>query len=116
MLRDWRMYLDDILSSAARIADYTQGMRQADLLRDNKTYDAVIRNLEIIGEAVKHVPDEIRANMPEINWRGAAGLRDMLAHEYFGIDDDILWDVIVNKVPELQDKIRNHENIRRNTE
>lgn len=110
MLRDWRMYLDDMISGCVKIAQYTQGMTQADFIGDNKTYDAVVRNLEIIGEAAKHVPDEARATMPGINWRGAAGLRDMLAHDYFGIDDDILWDVIVNKIPELQRMLLNQGN------
>ena len=94
MLRDWRMYIEDILSSCAKVILYMNNMGLPDFMADNKTYDAVIRNLEIIGEAAKHVPDEARALMPDINWRGAAGLRDMLAHDYFGIDDDILWDVV----------------------
>ena len=77
-------------------------MSQWDFQQDEKTYDAVVRNLEIIGEAVKHIPDELRRQRPEIEWRKVAGLRDMLAHAYFGIDDDILWDVVLHKVPGLQ--------------
>ncbi len=71
------------------------------LIQDEKTYDAVVRNLEIIGEAAKHIPSEAQVLMPDIDWRKAAGMRDMLAHVYFGIDNDILWDVVQNKVPEL---------------
>jgi len=69
--------------------------------RDEKTYDAVIRNLEIIGEAAQHVSDVLRIQMRDIEWRKITGMRDMLAHDYFGIDNDILWDVVKNKIPLL---------------
>ena len=106
MSRDAKMYLQDIAESCEKVLRFTKGFTQSELTRDEKTYDAVIRNLEIIGEAVKHVPDEIRQQLPGIEWRKAAGLRDMLAHAYFGIDDDILWDVVQNKVPQLAKVIR----------
>ena len=72
---------------------------------DEKTFDAVVRNLEIIGEAAKHVPDDIRARIPAVEWRKVAGLRDMLAHAYFGIDNEILWDVVTSKVPLLGEAV-----------
>jgi uncharacterized protein with HEPN domain len=95
------MYLQDIARSCDKILRFTEGLTQSDLTRDEKSYDAVVRNLEIIGEAAKHLSDELRMQLPDIEWRKAAGLRDMLAHAYFGIDDDILWDVVQNKVPQL---------------
>jgi len=101
MSRDEIMYLQDIAQSCEKILQFTEGFTQSDLIRDEKTYDAVIRNLEIVGEAAKHISDELRKQLPDIEWRKAAGLRDMLAHVYFGIDDDILWDVVQNKVPQL---------------
>ncbi len=70
--------------------------------RDDKTVDAVVRNLEVIGEAVKRLPPELRARRSDIEWQRIAGLRDILIHEYFGVDIDILWDVIVNKLPALE--------------
>ena len=101
MSRDEIMYLQDIAQSCEKILLFTKGLAQADLVRDEKTYDAVVRNLEIVGEAAKHISDELRKQLPDIEWRKAAGLRDMLAHAYFGIDNDILWDIVQNKVPQL---------------
>jgi uncharacterized protein with HEPN domain len=99
MSRDETMYLQDIDESCEKILRFTAGLSQSDLMRDEKTYDAVVRNLEIIGEAAKHISADLRKQLPDILWRKAAGLRDMLAHAYFGIDNDILWDVVQNKVP-----------------
>ena len=101
MSRDEIMYLQDIAQSCEKILRFTAGLTQSDLMQDEKAYDAVVRNLEIIGEAAKHISEDLRRQLPDIEWRKAAGLRDMLAHAYFGIDDDILWDVVQNKVPQL---------------
>jgi uncharacterized protein with HEPN domain len=99
------MYLQDIAQSCEKILRFTEGFAQSDLIRDEKTYDAVVRNLEIIGEAAKHISEQLRKQLPDIDWRKAAGLRDMLAHVYFGVDDDILWDVVQNKVPQLAEVV-----------
>jgi len=101
MSRDEMMYLQDIAENCKKILRFTKGFTQPDLIQDEKTYDAVVRNLEIIGEAAKHIPENLRKQLPDIEWRKAAGLRDMLAHAYFGIDNDILWDVVQNKVPQI---------------
>lgn len=101
MSRNEIMYLRDIAQSCRKVLQFTEGLTQNALLRDGKTYDAVVRNLEIIGEAAKHISDGLREQLADIEWRKIAGLRDMLAHVYFGIDDDILWDIIKNRVPEL---------------
>lgn len=101
MSRDERMYLQDIEQSCTKILRFTRGFSRSDLLSDERTYDAVIRNLEIIGEAAKHISDDLRAKLPTVEWRKIAGMRDMLAHVYFGIDNDILWDVVKNKIPKL---------------
>jgi uncharacterized protein with HEPN domain len=72
---------------------------------DERTYDAVVRNLEIIGEAAKHVPDDLRRQVPGIDGRKVAAFRDVLAHAYHGIDDDVLWDVVREKVPALASQL-----------
>ncbi len=101
MSRSMRLYLEDILTSCAKVKRYTQGMTFEDFQRDERTYDAVVRNLQIVGEAVKNIPQEMRAKYPEVEWRKIAGLRDILAHAYFSIEDEIVWDVVESKISPL---------------
>lgn len=104
--RDWTLYLHDIHTSSKKIISYTKGLTIRDFLKDHKTYDAVMRNLQIIGEAIKHLPAEIRAEYKNVDWKKAAGLRDIVVHEYFGINMDIVWDVITSKIPELEKEVK----------
>jgi len=106
MSRSLRLYLEDILSSGAKVLRYTEGMTCEDFIRDERTYDAVVRNLQIIGEVVKNLPMEFRDKYKQIEWRKIAGLRDILAHAYFSVEDEILWDVVENKVSILIEQIR----------
>ena len=101
MSRDWTFYVEDILDSAHRIQRYTQGMTLEAFRVNEMVYDAVVRNLEIIGEAAKHLPDEAKAMMPDIEWSKAAAFRDVIAHHYFGLNIHIIWDVVQNKVPAI---------------
>ena len=105
MSRDEIMYLQDIAESCEKVLRFTADLTLSELIQDEKTYDAVVRNLEIIGEAAKHISQDIRKQLPDIEWRKIAGMRDMLAHAYFGIDNDILWDVVQNKVIQLHKSI-----------
>ena len=102
MLRDYKIYLEDILAAIQKIREFTQGMSSASLAGDAKTLDAAIRNLEVIGEAVKRLPDHVRNQRPQIEWKKIAGLRDILIHEYFGINVEVVWDVIQHKLPGLE--------------
>jgi uncharacterized protein with HEPN domain len=100
--RDPRLYIEDIRLSCQKIIRFTNGMSFKDFTTDDRTYDAVIRNLEIIGEAARNVPPEVKGQYPDIEWRATSALRNILAHEYFGILDEIIWDIVQNKVPSLE--------------
>lgn len=102
MPRDFEVYLEDILQAIAKIRKYVAGLTRESFAQDTMRIDAVVRNLEIIGEAAKMVPESIRLQYPKIEWRKIAGLRDILAHHYFEVDLDIVWDIVQNKLPELE--------------
>lgn len=106
MPRDSRVYLEDILEATRKIASYTAHLSKAAFLEDEKTFDAVVRNLEVIGEAVKKLPEDLRAEHAAVEWKKIAGLRDILIHEYFGLDAEIVWDIVQTKVPVLDREIR----------
>ena len=101
MPRDPSLYLIDIQEAIERIRENPAGMNSQEFRKDRKTPDAVVRNLEIIGEASKSLPPQTKELAPDVEWRKVAGLRDILSHEYFGVDVDIVWDVIQNKLPGL---------------
>jgi uncharacterized protein with HEPN domain len=101
-MRDYKLYLDDILEATKRIQKYTKGLTLAKLKKNPLVLDAAARNLEIIGEAVKNIPPAIKTKHPEIEWKKIAGLRDILAHEYFGIDIEVIWDIVENKLPDFR--------------
>lgn len=106
MSRDVRLYFEDIVTAYEKIERYTAGMTFEGFEGDERTFDAVVRNLEVVGEAAKRIPDEIKEQLPELEWRKVCGLRDVLAHGYFGIDAAIVWDVVSRKVPELSRTVR----------
>lgn len=106
MSRNLRLYLSDILTSISKIKRYTAGMSYEQLITDELSFDAVVHNLQIIGEAVKNIPSEIRDRYPQVEWRKMAGLRDVIAHAYFTIDDQIVWDIVQNKLDDLHQKIQ----------
>ncbi len=95
----------DILESIEKIERYTAGLDRAAFLGDEKTTDSVVRNLEIIGEAANRIPESFTAQHPEIQWRRIVGLRNRIVHDYFGLDLEIVWEILVNELPALKDRI-----------
>ena len=106
MPRDYKVYLQDILDAVGKVRSYTTGLTLKTFSEDTKSVDAVVRNLEVIGEAIKQVPDNVRSKHADVEWRKIAGLRDILAHQYFGVDMEIVWDIVQNKLPALEAQIR----------
>ena len=99
--REWRFYLDDMIEFAEKVLVYTDGLNQSGFVASGLTYDATLRNLELIGEAATHIPDSIRGDHAEIPWRMMIATRNRLIHGYLGIDHDTLWSIIDGDVPEL---------------
>lgn len=101
MSREYRLYLTDILEAQRRIREYTEQMTYEEFTQSKITIDAVIRNLEVIGEAARKLPPEITSRSPEIEWRKIVAMRNVLTHEYFGVNTQIVWDVIQNKIDRI---------------
>ncbi|MGB3565228.1 MAG: DUF86 domain-containing protein [Thermoanaerobaculia bacterium] len=105
MPRDHSLYLEDIRDAAEQIQVYVEGLEYDQFIADQRTADAVVRNLEIIGEAVKRLPPEVTDAREDVDWSRIAGLRDILIHAYFKVDLEMVWDIIKNKLPSLQDAV-----------
>ena len=99
--REWRFYIDDMIGFAEKVLAYTEGMDQQEFTASGITYDAVLRNLELIGEAATRIPEQVRQAHPEIPWRMIIATRNRLIHAYLGIDDDIIWSIIRDDIPSL---------------
>ncbi|MEL6225186.1 MAG: DUF86 domain-containing protein [Cyanobacteria bacterium J06627_8] len=98
-------YLLHILDEIAYLRQESDGLSKSDFVSDETLKRAFVRSLEVIGEAVKHLPESLRQRYPSIDWRAIAGMRDRLIHNYFGVDYDIVWDAVINKLPALQEAI-----------
>lgn len=101
-----KLYLEDIISSLESIEEYTKKMSFDNFIHERKTIDAVVRNLEIIGEAARNMPQEIILKHPNIPWEKMVSMRNKVIHEYFGIDLEILWKTIQEDLPGLKKKIK----------
>jgi len=98
--RNYKIYLEDILTSMLRIIEYIGERNFEEFKNNNMVVDAVVRNFEIIGEASNNLPDEIKNKYPEIPWRKMYGLRNLVSHEYFGIDYEMIWEIAKKNLPE----------------
>jgi uncharacterized protein with HEPN domain len=104
--RSTRLYLEDIDEGCQKIWRYTENTVFEEFVADERTYDAVLLNLQIIGESVKNIPREMRDRCPEIDWRKIAGLRDIIAHTYFQVEPEIIWDIVQTKLTPLQASVQ----------
>ena len=107
MTKDPRIFLAHVTESIRSIEQYAGGLTQEEFNRSPQVQDAVVRRLEIIGEAVKSIPDEFKSKHPEIPWKKIAGLRDVLIHKYFSIDLNLLWNLIEKELKTLRSQIDN---------
>ena len=105
MSRDPDLCLDDITDAVDNILEYTSGISYDDFISNRMCIDAVIKNLLVIGEAVKKIPEDLKSKHPSVDWRNIAGLRDVLIHAYYRIDDDILWNIVRNKLEDLRAEV-----------
>lgn len=104
--REWRFYVADMITFAENVLSYTDGFDLDRFINSGITYDATLRNLELIGEAATHISPEIRAQYANIPWRMMIATRNKLIHGYLGIDNDTLWSIIQTDVPELLNQLQ----------
>ncbi|WXG44624.1 MAG: DUF86 domain-containing protein [Promethearchaeati archaeon SRVP18_Atabeyarchaeia-1] len=106
MKKDDSVYLHHIMDAISRIEEYTRAVKRQDFIGGHMVQDAVMRQIEIIGEATKRLSKELRDKRPEIPWKDMAGLRDKLIHGYFGVDLDAVWDTVERDIPQLKRKLK----------
>ena len=104
--RPWSFYVQDMLDFAETVLGYTSGLDMVAFVADRRTYDATLRNIQLIGEAATHVPDDVQDAYPSIPWRAMIGTRNRLAHSYLHISDAIIWSIIEDAIPDLLPKLR----------
>ena len=104
--REWRLRVEDILEAIARIERYVEGLTLEQFRTDQKTVDAVVRNLEVIGEAVRYLPTDLESLPDDVPWADIAGMRNILIHQYFGVDLEIIWQTLTQDLPALRGKLQ----------
>ena len=104
--RQWQFYISDMRAFAEKVLSYTEGFSQKEFVANDLNYDATLRNLELIGEAARHIPDSVRSENDDIPWRMIIATRNRLIHGYLGIDDDTLWSIIQDDIPKLLGELK----------
>ena len=104
--REWRFYIEDMIGFAEKVLAYTRDLNKDAFVKSGLNYDGTLRNIELIGEAATHIPDEVRARVAEIPWRQIVATRNRLIHGYLGIDNDTLWSIIQGDIPALLPQLR----------
>jgi uncharacterized protein with HEPN domain len=104
--RNWQLRLNDILTSIEKIKTYAKGMDEKTFLSDEKTMDAVIHNLTVLGEAVAHIPEEVQQKYPSLPWPQMKGIRNVLVHEYYKLNPPTLWKTITHDLPPVENALR----------
>ncbi len=107
-MRDCKLYLEDILEAVEKIEEYTKSLTRIKFYQNSLVIDGVVRNLEIIGEAAKHIPAPVKRKISGIEWKKIVGLRNILIHEYYGVDTEIIWDIMKEKLPDLKYQIKQY--------
>ena len=105
--REWRFYIQDMIEFGEKVLAYTEGLDRDGFIADELTYDATLRNLQLIGQAATHIPSEVREAYPDIPWRAIVGTRNRLAHSYLSISNNIIWTIIQDAIPKLLPELRN---------
>ncbi len=105
-MRDYKLYLKDIVEAMEAIENFVEGIELDEFKQDDKTSSAVIRKFEVIGEATKRIPEDIRHKYSQIPWKEMAGMRDKLIHFYFGVDYKLVWKTIKHRIPQIKPVIR----------